>query len=407
VLHLLAFALSLASSVLGRDERALLLSGGLQLLWYSRAALALGALVCCTRLFAMLLLNPRLGVLILSCARMYQDVRRFMMILGLVMVGFGLAFSGLLSANQIATSGQLALAPPAPPSQPLAPAASPPAPTIPMFFLPFWAVFGESVGYEPTEMSGGLGGMLWLYLGLSQVPCPPLPPPHPQAQLSTLTLMIAPMPTSPHPRPAPNQVVLLNLLIAVMSETWSNIKEYEEVEWKLLSVSSIDEFFQLHHVPPPFNCVQLLRHLHRHFADGSDLPHQATSSPPLLSREDIKKRAKTAQLKLLDKERREAEQLPQNMLEQLGRQQREMADRLEKLAGAADRTSSELRQLTVERRAAQFEGRGHGGNATARSTGDQGASSRGKTRSTSPILGERFLSRFDDGGRAGSDIFCS
>ena len=146
-------------------------------------------------------------------------------------------------------------------------------------------------------------------------------------------------------------MVLLNLLIAVMSETWSNIKEHEEVEWKLLSVSSIDEFFQLHHVPPPFNCVQLLRHLHRHFADGSDLPHHATSSPPLLSREDIKKRAKTAQLKVLDKQRQEDEQLPQHMLEQLGRQQREMADRLEKLAGAADRTSSELRQLTVERRA--------------------------------------------------------
>ena len=146
------------------------------------------------------------------------------------------------------------------------------------------------------------------------------------------------------------------------------------------------------------HCLQLLRHLlHRHFADGSDLPHHATSSPPLLSREDIKKRAKTAQLKVLDKQRREAEQLPQHMLEQLGRQQREMADRLEKLAGAADRTSSELRQLTVERRAAQFERR-DGGNATAGSTRDQGAPSLG--RSTSPILGERFLSRFgdDDGG---------
>ena len=86
MLHLLALGLSLASSLpspwlsalLGRDQRALLLSGGLQLLWYSRAALALGALVCCTRLFDMLLLNPRLGVLILSCARMYQDVRRRM-----------------------------------------------------------------------------------------------------------------------------------------------------------------------------------------------------------------------------------------------------------------------------------------------------------------------------------------
>ena len=161
-----------------------------------------------------------------------------------------------------------------------------------------------------------------------------------------------------------SQVVLLNLLIAVMSETWSNIKEHEEVEWKLLSVSSIDEFFQLHHVPPPFNCVQLLRHLHRHFADGSDLPHHATSSPPLLSREDIKKRAKTAQLKVLEKQRQEAAQLPHNMLEQLGCQQREMADRIERLAGAADRTSSELRQLAVERRAAQFERRGNG-NASA------------------------------------------
>ena len=168
---------------------------------------------------------------------------------------------------------------------------------------------------------------------------------------------------------------------------------------QLSPVSSIDKFFQLYHAAlHAVACGKLLRHLHRHFADGSDLPHHATSSPPLLSREDIKKRAKTAQLKVLDKQRQEDEQLPQHMLEQLGRQQREMADRLEKLAGAADRTSSELRQLTVERRAAQFEQRGHDGNATAGSTRDQGAPSRG--RSTSPILGERFLSRFgdDDGG---------
>ena len=47
---------------------------------------------------------------------------------------------------------------------------------------------------------------------------------------------------------------------------------------------------------------------------------------------------------------------------------------IEKLAGAADRTSSELRQLAVERRAAQFERRGHG-NASA-----------GSTRTLPPIL---------------------
>ena len=225
----------------------------------------------------------------------------------------------------------------------------------------------------------------WALAGALLPPAPTALPPHPHAHLPTLLLDDRPDAHLPAPSPPPpktttntttptKQVVLLNLLIAVMSETWSNIKEYEEVEWKLLSVSSIGEFFELHHVPPPFNCVQLLRHLYRHLAHGSDLPHHATSSPPLLSREDIKKRAKTAQLKVLEKQRQEAAQLPHNMLEQLGCQQREMADRIEKLAGAADRTSSELRQLAVERRAAQFERRGNG-NASA-----------GSTRTLPPIL---------------------
>ena len=73
---------------------------------------------------------------------------------------------------------------------------------------------------------------------------------------------------------------------------------------------------------------------------------------PLLSRE-------TAQLKVLDKQRQEAERCAAHARAALGRQQREMADRLEKLAGAADRTSSELRKLTVERRAVQLERRDH------------------------------------------------
>ena len=178
------------------------------------------------------------------------------------------------------------------------------------FFLPFWGIFGETLDYEATEMAGEpLGLLLWLYFLLSQV-------------------------------------VLLNLLIAVMSDTWGSVKEHADEEWKFLSVASIDEFFGLHHVPPPFNCVQLSRDLLPHLLAGRDLPrHDAGGAAPLLSREDIKKRAKTAQLKVLAKERHDAEQTAEAQLEVLRRMQRETVDRLDKLSGAADRTSSELRSL--------------------------------------------------------------
>ena len=60
--------------------------GEQRMLVASRSALALSTLVCCTRLYAILLLNSELGVLILSCARMFRDVFRFMTLLGLIMV---------------------------------------------------------------------------------------------------------------------------------------------------------------------------------------------------------------------------------------------------------------------------------------------------------------------------------
>ena len=67
----------------------------MQLLVASRSTLALSTLVCCTRLYAIILLNSELGVLILSCARMFRDVFRFMTLLGLIMVAFGARVGGV------------------------------------------------------------------------------------------------------------------------------------------------------------------------------------------------------------------------------------------------------------------------------------------------------------------------
>ena len=57
------------------------------------------------------------------------------------------------------------------------------------------------------------------------------------------------------------QVVLLNLLVAIMGDTWQQIRENADDEWKYLKVNAIAEYFELHHIPPPFNAAWLLRSL--------------------------------------------------------------------------------------------------------------------------------------------------
>jgi len=52
----------------------------------------------------------------------------------------------------------------------------------------------------------------------------------------------------------------------------------------------MEEFFDLHPVPPPFNALLLLRRIHAHYATGGAAPlaHYGGRRGPLLSASDIK-----------------------------------------------------------------------------------------------------------------------
>ena len=374
-LHVIGAVLGAAASAAPASSYApYLLRGAVELLVLHRTALALGALVCTTRLFAMILLDRQLGVLILSCARMGQDVFRFMTLLSVIMLGFGLAFSGLHSAGQIGADIPL-IARESTAAAALEAAAGggaggeigvgggggsidalgsgiaslaaslgsgdgaddatgsdgdgdcgeegggggggsggdggPDGP--PIFFMPFWAIFGDTLGYEaPMQTGAGTARvsllLLWLYFLVAQV-------------------------------------VLLNLLIAMMSDTWSSVKEHADEEWKFLSVASIDEYFDLHHVPPPFNCTQLARDIYRHYADGIPIVSSDNSSSLLLTAADIKKRSKGAQVALLQKEEDALAETPAAQLEVLRRAQREVFEKLDRLIVNNERTAGQIHHL--------------------------------------------------------------
>merc|ERR1719502_117052 len=125
----------------------------------------------------------------------------------------------------------------------------------------------------------------------------------------------------------------------MMSDTWSSVKEHADEEWKFLSVASIDEYFDLHHVPPPFNCTQLARDIYRHYADGIPIVSSDNSSSLLLTAADIKKRSKGAQVALLQKEEDALAETPAAQLEVLRRAQREVFEKLDRLIVNNERTA--------------------------------------------------------------------
>lgn len=100
-----------------------------------------------------------------------------------------------------------------------------------------------------------------------------------------------------------SQCVLINLLTALMSETWERVNEAADDEWKFLYVSNIDEFFGLPPVPPPFNAWLILRHLclRDRGADPEMLAGRRAESISMAEAE-LRKRSKMAQRDLVRNE---------------------------------------------------------------------------------------------------------
>jgi len=96
-------------------------------------------------------------------------------------------------------------------------------------------------------------------------------------------------------------------------------------------VQDMEEFFDLHHVPPPFNASILLRLLHNHLTHGTSLMATDKRWGPLLSAADIKKKSKVAQHEFLRKQHAAEARTAQAQLEKLAQLQKASAECLEKL----------------------------------------------------------------------------
>ena len=259
---------------------------------HSRWLLSFGALACTARLFAALSLQQDMGVLFLSVLFMMRDIGRFLAMLALVATGFGLCMAGVINSSSFAT-------PDASPWQP--------------FLAPLWAIHGHVLGYDDhlLDFPRPLSVALWVYFLLSQV-------------------------------------VLLNLLIAIMGDTWQRVKDSADEEWKFLLVQDMEEFFDLYPTPPPFNVLLLLGRLHDHFARGAALAHSGERRGPYLSSSDIKKKSKVAQHDLLRKQALLEARSTDAQLAGLAATQADAAAQLAKVADASARTDVRLAQLAMQ-----------------------------------------------------------
>eukprot|EP00966_Prymnesium_polylepis_P080837 1872816-Prymnesium_polylepis.1 len=91
------------------------------------------------------------------------------------------------------------------------------------FFAPFWSMYGEFGELGEVGQAGGplSTSLLWVYTFLSQI-------------------------------------VLVNLLIAMMTETYESVKENADNEWRFRRVSTIDEAASAAAIPPPLSLPVLL-----------------------------------------------------------------------------------------------------------------------------------------------------
>ena len=297
-------SLGLVALQTGAAEYAnILLSFALACARLSRWTLSFGSLACCARLFAMLSLQQHMGVLFLSCTFMATDIFRFLYLLAVTMLGFGLCMAGIMHSStlDVHDGNATLIAPSDAPFQPL--------------LLPFWSLFGLTLGYEEHLLNfpRPLSCTLWVYFLLSQV-------------------------------------VLLNLLVAIMGDTWQRVKDSADEEWKFLLVQDMEEFFDLHHVPPPFNALILLRVLYNHFTRGTCLTTAAKRWGPLLSAADIMKKSKVAQHDFLRKQQAAEARTAQAQLEKLALLQAASAECMEKLLADSSESANLLSRIAAVQR---------------------------------------------------------
>ena len=191
---------------------------------HARTILAANAVICFFRFLANYKVHPRLGVLIHVITEIQNDVGMFIAILLFVVLGFAFAFSGLSPPRHLQLQSD---------------ASSP-------FLIPVWNLFDLSDVGDVTEHSEApaLGmALLASYLFLSQI-------------------------------------LLVNLLIAMMNQSYAQAHKNAEEEWAASRASSIEELLILSPVPPPFSMPYLLYDMLARSKRGTSAGAEPALAPP-------------------------------------------------------------------------------------------------------------------------------
>uniref|UniRef100_A0A7S3B8D3 Ion transport domain-containing protein n=1 Tax=Haptolina ericina TaxID=156174 RepID=A0A7S3B8D3_9EUKA len=154
--------------------------------------LALNSLLVWCRLLQYLSMHKSSGVLIIMVMEMIKDMGTWVVLSIVFMLAFTTAFLGISATPDGSFQGPIA--------------------------LPAWAMYGEFDTDTVSSWNPSLGpGLLWLYVLVSNV-------------------------------------LLVNLLIAMMSDTYTNIKENADIEWKYTRMTNVLEAVErTHPLPPPLS----------------------------------------------------------------------------------------------------------------------------------------------------------
>eukprot|EP00736_Rhodelphis_marinus_P014547 Rmarinus@m.21391 len=171
----------------------------------TKQIMAVGVVVCSARVLSVFSMHPKIGPLLVTCGKMVTDVMTFLLIFVVILLGFGVAFHSLTDPwNQDKNTIDI---------------------ISNILEQPYWTAYGD-LGILSSDSSGLFTWMVAMYLIIANI-------------------------------------VLVNLLIAMMGSTYSAVADSSHFVWVRSFYETVEEYSLLPAVPPPLSlfsrCLDGLR----------------------------------------------------------------------------------------------------------------------------------------------------
>jgi len=226
-------------------------------------------IVCCyLRLMQVFSINYYLGPLLIMIFKMLKDIIRFFSLFLLFFAGFQISF--ILITQQAAYHGE---------AEDDAWKTGYPDGTMGLAYWAFIGEFGDSFDVLNQSDLGVITMAFYLILG---------------------------------------QILLQNLLIAMMADTYSEIRDNSDEEWKFSRYLLVHEYKTANLVPPPLNLIELA--IHACQALGSVFKEEEEEAPPPPEDEDFVKSMSELRSAFVEEEKKKDQDKVENQVKKLNEQ---------------------------------------------------------------------------------------